>query len=120
VVIEKGLERHGQDFIRAIANKDLVQSYSVVICQSRAGRQSSWIWIEFEPFDRKGLDRFDHTRGWRIGVFVGVELDEDAVAWLFTRDIGRQAVDLAAPKAASVAIRMAHRDHSFPAACLGD
>ena len=85
--------RHGQQFIRAVADDDILRAAPVKLCQLFTQRLRRRIGIKPQSSIHRGLDRLQHLGGGRVRVLVRVKLDEAFDPRLLARDIGVKPAD---------------------------
>ena len=107
-VLEQGQERVRQHLVRTVADEDLRRFDAVfgevfgdgvleqVAIRVRVEAQAGRVVAEFS------LHGGERARRGRVGILVGVELDEVGQLGLFARDVRRQRVDEGAPVLAHV------------------
>src|SRR5687768_2235997 len=88
----------GEDLVRTIAGEDLARLDAVVSGDGFAQHGGLRVRIKLQPLLRRLCDRGDDTRRWRVGVFVGIELDQVGDAWLLAGNIRHQLAHPRAPE----------------------
>ncbi len=89
-MLQKGLEGVRQNLVRAVANEHLL-GRDVAAGRNRLAQACGVrIGIEAQPFRGRG-DRRQHVRRGRIGVLVGIELDDAVLLRLLAGDVGAKA-----------------------------
>jgi imidazoleglycerol-phosphate dehydratase len=102
-VLEQRHENMRQHFVGAVAEKDLRRlhtEHSEVFGNGRLEAIAVRVGVEAQVravAAQFGLHRRQRERRRRVGVLVGVELDEVLDLGLFARNVGRQAVNKGAP-----------------------
>jgi len=74
-MFQKGLEGVSQDLVRAVADEHLLGRHAGVGRDRLAQGEGVRIGIEAQTIRRRG-DRSQHLRRRRVGILVGVELDD--------------------------------------------
>jgi hypothetical protein len=105
-VLEQRHEHMRQHFIRAVADEDLLRR-DAEIGKARGNgfleAIGARIRVQAQPFAAVHQlfdNRREHARGWRIGILVGVQLDQLGQLRLLARNIRRQAMNKGTPVAA--------------------
>ena len=88
---KKGRKGKGQHLVRAVATENHVGADPVHLGDGSAQGRRIHVGVEAQGVRRNGGDGLRHLRGRRIGVLVGVELDELHVFGLLARHIGDEA-----------------------------
>ena len=91
VVLEQGHEDMGQHFVRTIADEDLLRSHAVPPGDGRLEQVGVRVGVEAQArrvVAEFRLDRRQHLGRGRVGVLVGVELDQVGDLGLFARHVG--------------------------------
>ncbi|MET3254321.1 hypothetical protein ABIA29_004565 [Bradyrhizobium japonicum] len=98
-MLQKGREGVGQNLVGAVADEHLLGRNIAIRRDRLAQARGARIWIKAQPLPSR-RDRRQHARRGRIGILVGIELDDAILLGLLARDVGRQRVDDGTPEAA--------------------
>jgi len=103
VVLEQSLEGVGQDLVRTVADEDPFRRNAEMAGNGCFELASGRVRIELQAVGvlvQLGKDRIPHFGARRVGVFVGVELDQIGEFGLLAGNIWGQVVDDGAPETA--------------------
>ena len=100
-VVEQRHEGMRQHLVRAVADEDLLGIQPVHPGDALAQCGGAGVRVQAQPIGvaaQLGHQRIQHLRAGRVGVLVGVELDQVGQLGLLTRHVGGELVDEGAPE----------------------
>jgi len=77
----------GEDFVRAVADEDLLRLEAVAPGERRLQGVGVGVGVQAQRLAGGGADRFERARRGAVGVLVGVELDQVVELGLLARNI---------------------------------
>jgi hypothetical protein len=102
VVLEQGHESVRQHLVRAVADEDLLRRHAMRAGDGRLEQVGVRVGVEAQAcriVAEFRLDRRQHARRGRVGIFVGVELDQVGDLGLLARHVRGEVADDLAPEA---------------------
>jgi hypothetical protein len=97
-VLEQPEKNMGENFVRAVADEDIVRRNPVITGNRRFQQFGIRIGIQPQPVADLAANRFQHARAGAVGIFVGIQLDQIAELGLLTRHIRGEVFDDLAPE----------------------
>ena len=88
VPVKKALKAEGENLVGAVAGKDPVCGQTIGLADGGSQRVAFRLWVKPQQSWVKALEHLPHAGRGRIGIFVGIQLDQIGQLGLLPRHIG--------------------------------